>query len=410
MPICLLENPIMPYAWGSRVAIGSFLGHPTPTAEPQAEVWMGAHPSAPSQVVTPEGRVSLESLIEGDPSSWLGSSLGEQRLPFLLKLLAAEQPLSLQAHPSLEQARAGFEEDERLGVPFGSPARRYKDRSHKPELLYALTPFQALCGFRKAKDSLRLLEELRVPELEGYVTVLDQHPEEGALRHIFAELMALAKAPREKLVSATVAACAGRAAAGSAFARSMAWAVKLNHLYPGDAGVVSQLLLNLVELEPGQAVFLPAGNLHAYLGGVGIELMANSDNVLRGGLTPKPVHAEELLKVLSFAPGEPNLVEPEQQSPAERVFRTPAEEFELSHVELNQQTFQGPTRSIEIWLCVEGGGELSGPTAAPLPLQKGTSAVVSADTGRVELSGTGTFFRAQVGQPAHWPLSRPRPS
>jgi mannose-6-phosphate isomerase len=224
-------------------------------------------------------------------------------------VLAAEAPLSLQAHPSPEQAVEGFNADEAAGIPLDSPLRNYKDKSHKPELLCALTEFWALCGFRAPPETLALLTELELPQLGPLKAQLAHGTPRIALKSAFSSLM-LGPADERRELSLRVAEACQRRKASSRFSAELGWATRLSELYPGDAGVVSALLLNLVRLAPGQAVYLPAGNLHAYLGGMGVEVMASSDNVLRGGLTPKHVNVTELLRVLDFRPLSVPLLEP----------------------------------------------------------------------------------------------------
>lgn len=375
----LLDNPIQRYAWGSVTAIPSLLGK-APDGGPQAELWLGAHPSAPSKT---RGGRSLEALIAQAPQRLLGDASFTRfgpRLPFLLKVLAAGQPLSLQAHPSLAQAQAGFAREEAAGVPRGAPNRNYRDANHKPEIICALTPFQALCGFRRAEASARLFRELGldVTRLEGQ-----------GLRAYFEQVMTLPKQAQGALVEQLVdAACIPV----RGFEAECELALRLAALYPHDVGIVGALLLNLVTLAPGEALYLDAGNLHAYLEGTGVELMANSDNVLRGGLTPKHVDVPELLSVLSFAEGPPRVLRPGGEP--EAVYDTPAPDFRLSRVELSGQPVTLPSRGAQLVLVLEGELGVQGVT-----LRRGDSAFIGADEGAVALSGRGTLFRATPGNP-----------
>ncbi|HEY4105516.1 MAG TPA: mannose-6-phosphate isomerase, class I, partial [Polyangiaceae bacterium] len=270
-----LENPIQNYAWGSHSAISRLLGTTTPSAKPEAELWLGAHPKAPS-LVLPSGQ-SLATLIERDPAQILGAKIAERfgaRLPFLLKVLAAEAPLSLQAHPTLEQARAGFDAEEAQGLPLDAPNRNYKDRSHKPELLCALTPFAALCGFRDIGETRELFATLRAPRTAFVSEILEQLNGESDLPGVFSRLMSAEPERRAEIARQTLDRCTDLAAFDGPFQREFSWAVRVGMLYPGDVGIVTMLLLNLVRLTPGEAIYLPAGNLHAYLQGVGVEIMA----------------------------------------------------------------------------------------------------------------------------------------
>jgi len=394
-----LSNIVQPYAWGSRSALAELRGESTPAAAPEAELWMGAHPLAPSTLLS--NGDTLEAAIATAPTEHLGSAVAAEygaRLPFLLKILAADTPLSLQAHPSLAQAMAGFASDEATGIALDAPTRNYKDQNHKPELLCALSEFWALCGFRDVPRTLALLDELAVAELSPYRSALAAAPNRAGISEVFGRLMQAPVEQRRALAAATTAACAARQAHSHGFARELAWGARIGELYPGDVGVVSALLLNLVRLAPGEAIYLPAGNLHAYLGGTGVEIMASSDNVLRGGLTPKHVDVPELLRVLDFSPLQVTPLRPEPSGP-EHAYPTPAREFRLSYFDLDAQTLEVSVSGPEIWLVTAGSVELSHRGSPPLQLARARSAFVSASTGQLELRGSGRIFRAKVAQP-----------
>lgn len=389
-----LDNVIQPYAWGSHTAIATLRGESAAAASPQAELWMGAHPLAPSRLAS-SGEI-LSNLIAAAPEATLGAGVVARygaKLPFLFKVLAAETPLSLQAHPSPEQAIEGFNADEAAGIPLGSPLRNYKDKSHKPELLCALTEFWALCGFRAVPDTLALLDELQLPELSPLKALLAHGSPRIALKTAFSSLMLSPSDERLDLALRVTEACR-KHQQSSRFTAELTWAAKLGDLYPGDVGIVSALLLNLVRLEPGQAVFLPAGNLHAYLGGMGVELMASSDNVLRGGLTPKHVNVTELLRVLDFRPLTVELLEPTTVG-AEQRYRTPAREFELSYFDVAGSELRVPVESAEIWLVTRGNVDLAA-EARHVTLSSGGSAFVQARSRELRLAGNGRVFRARV--------------
>jgi mannose-6-phosphate isomerase len=280
-----LRNPIRRYAWGSRSVIAGLQGRPVPSPEPEAELWIGAHPADPS--VREADGTPLTEVIAKAPAEVLGEPVVARfgaRLPYLLKLLAAEAPLSLQAHPDAARAAEGYAAEEAAGVPRDAPHRRYVDPYHKPELLVAVSEFRALCGFREPAASAELLAGLGVPALAAVVAALREGDLAGAVRWLLTH-------PEPAELVAAVADAGAPALAG-----------ELAAAYPGDVGVVVALLLNEVTLAPGEGIFMPAGNLHAYLHGTGVELMAASDNVLRGGLTPKHVDLPELLRVLRFEP------------------------------------------------------------------------------------------------------------
>jgi mannose-6-phosphate isomerase len=390
----LLECTVMPYAWGSRTAIAELTGRPSPSNAPEAELWMGAHPMAPSRL-SRNGSASrgLAEIITESARAELGAEVETAfgpRLPFLLKVLAAEQPLSLQAHPDAQQAKRGFEDEDARGIPRDAATRSYKDASHKPELLCALVPVDALCGFRRISDTLRLFDELAVHELEPVLSALRSSPDREGLAAVFRSLMTMPHADGARLVRATVKACEERIAETAAgtrraeLAREYAWAVKLDALYPGDVGVVSALLLNLVRLEPGEAIYLGAGKLHAYLDGVGVEIMASSDNVLRGGLTKKHVDVPELMRVLDFVDGPVAPVRARAVDAHERVWETPAREFRLSQLQIERagsvtRVVHGP----EILLCTEGTAVIVPEDGSPeVTLARGRAAFVPASTGR----------------------------
>jgi mannose-6-phosphate isomerase len=379
----------MPYPWGSRTAIASLTGRPTPSSGPEAELWMGAHPIAPSFVERDGERTSLEDVVARAPERELGGVVVRElgpRLPFLLKVLAAAEPLSLQAHPTLEQARAGYDDEEQRGVPHDAPHRNYKDRSHKPELLCALTPFDALSGFREIDATLRLFDRLAVPDLEPVLAPLRASRDASGLAETFHALMTMPVDRRPRVVDATLGACAR---VTDAFPRERALAARLGSLYPGDIGIVSALLLELVHLEPGEAVYLGAGNLHAYLEGTGVEIMASSDNVLRGGLTKKHVDVPELLRVLDFGGGPASVIRPRMVDEHEAVYDTPAREFRLSRIHLAGQPLTRAVRGPEILLTTEGSVR-----AGAVSVPKGGSLFVPAATGAYTLGGEGTVYRA----------------
>ncbi|MGF1240532.1 mannose-6-phosphate isomerase, class I [Streptomyces sp. 2-6] len=376
-----LDNTVRPYAWGSATAIPHLLGV-EPTGEPQAEMWMGAHPGAPSRTA----RGTLADLVAAAPERELGAATVAKfgpRLPFLLKILAAGAPLSLQVHPNLEQAREGYADEERRGVPLDAPHRNYKDANHKPELICALTEFDGLCGFREPAEAAALFDALGVDSLKPYVDLLHARPEEAALREV---LTAILTADREEIARTVHEAAAACDRLGGDHAPYAAIA----HHYPGDPGVLAAMLLNHVRLQPGEALFLGAGVPHAYLDGLGVEIMANSDNVLRCGLTPKHVDVPELLRIVRFEADDPGVLRPEAAPDGEEVYETPIDEFRLSRHVLapgaapHDLTLGAP----QILLCTAGAVE-----AGEHRLTPGQSVFVPAGDEAV-VSGEGTVFRA----------------
>jgi mannose-6-phosphate isomerase len=401
---CVLVNPVRPYAWGSRDFIATLQGRPAPSAMPEAELWMGAHPLAPSQLEEQGRHISLDARIAAEPVATLGPDVATRfsgELPFLMKVLAAAQPLSLQVHPDRAQAEAGFEAEERHGIPLSAPTRCYKDRHHKPELIVALTPFVALCGFRSVAATKQRLDEWAIPGLESYATALDPRAPTNALRTVFERLLTAERATQQTLVDA-VRQAAGRSVAAGWSPAEAEWIARLGDLYPGDIGVVCALFLNLVFLQPGEALYLPAGNLHAYLDGAGVEVMASSDNVLRGGLTPKFVNVPELMHILKFDELEPTPLHATDGGEG-GGYPTPAEEFELSRVELREGAGRAVTHSDrlprsggpEIWLVTEGHCRLTWPSGS-LELPRGSSVFIPADVPSYHFSGIGELFGARV--------------
>ncbi len=378
-----LENTIRPYAWGSPTAIPHLLGG-EPTGEPQAEMWMGAHPGAPSRTA----RGPLTEVIEAAPERELGDRTVARfgpRLPFLLKILAADAPLSLQVHPNLEQAKEGYEDEERRGIPADAGHRNYKDANHKPELICALTEFNGLCGFRNPRQAADLLAGLDVDSLKPYVDLLHAHPEEAALREM---LTAVLSADPEQMIQTVADAAATCEHLGGSYAP---YAALARH-YPGDPGVLAAMLLNHVRLQPGEALFLGAGVPHAYLNGLGVEIMANSDNVLRCGLTPKHVDVPELLRIVRFEASAPGVLRPEASPDGEEIYETPIDEFRLSRYVLPEGiTARDLTRvTPQILLCTTGSVRVGEHQLVP-----GESVFVPAGE-KAEVSGIGTVFRATV--------------
>jgi mannose-6-phosphate isomerase len=383
-----LMNTVRHYPWGSRTVIPELLGEQSPADRPYAELWMGAHPDAPS--VLSDG-TPLDKAIAQRSEALLGPEVRERfgdRLPFLMKVLAAEQPLSLQAHPTNEQAQAGFAAEEAAGVPRDDSTRTFKDPFHKPELLLALTPFEALCGFRPVEESLHCLAKLQVPELKPTIAALAR----GGLRAAIPQLLALPPEHRAALVSAVAVAAARFVAAHDPeFINTYRWAASLAETYPGDPGVVISLMCNHLKLAPGEAVFLPAGNLHAYLSGAGVEVMASSDNVLRGGLTGKHVDLAALIEVLDFTDGRVPVIHP-VLGPGGLRYPVPVEDFDLTRIQLDGQSGALTTRGPQVLLCTEGTAVLSS-ADGELTVAQGQSAFVPAGA-PVSARGPAVLYRA----------------
>jgi mannose-6-phosphate isomerase len=394
-----LTNTVRPYAWGSTTAIPELLGTP-PTGEPQAELWMGAHPGAPSRIDRGRGPVALDTVIAADPHAELGEATVKRfgpRLPFLFKVLAAGAPLSVQVHPDLAQAQAGYADEEARGVPLDAPERNYKDANHKPEMLVALSPFEGLCGFRRPAEAADLIDGLGVGALAPYADILRAHPEDKALREVLAAVLTAEPGATAATVTAAAQAAARLADTDSPYAAEYAAYAKAAHSFPGDRGVIAAMLLNHVRLQPGGALYLGAGVPHAYLEGLGVEIMANSDNVLRCGLTPKHIDVPELLRVVRFEAGDPGVLRPEAASDGEELYAAPIDEFRLSRYVLAPGAAPRglDARAAQILLCTAGRAGLRGDDGSTLTLDRGASAYVPAGEHTL-LTGDGTVFRATV--------------
>lgn len=389
-----LTGVVQPYAWGSTVLIPQLVGS-EPTGEPQAELWLGAHPLAPSTV----GGEPLDRVLARDPRGSIGAASVDQfgpRLPFLLKVIAAVQPLSLQAHPTRAQAEAGYTREEAAGVPRESPIRVYRDGWPKPEVLCALFATEALCGFREPGETWELFHRLGAEEATRLVAPLqdDARPAEDRLAEVFERLLRL-DGKQDAVVGAVVDQ-AGRCAEGGELGQFARTATELGAGYPGDPGVIAALLMNRVSMQPNQALYLPAGNLHAYLRGGGVELMANSDNVMRGGLTRKHIDVAELMAVVDFRPGFDGLITPVESEPGVWHYPTPAPEFALWRIECGADPVTLPgAGSGRILLVTAGSIRVHGPNG-DLELGQGQSAFVTA-LDEVELAGRGTAFLAASG-------------
>ncbi|TDW30709.1 mannose-6-phosphate isomerase, class I [Cryobacterium psychrophilum] len=439
-----ITNTPRNYAWGSAMAIADLMGH-EPSGQPEAELWLGAHAGSPSKIEDPGqvgGATNLAEWIAAAPEVALGAALAgassvgaagsaplaggagataaSPRLPFLLKILAADRPLSLQAHPTSERALEGFELENASDVPVDAGTRNYRDPFHKPELIFALSEtFEALSGFRDLGEVRRIIDELRA------LDVATDDPQAGALDALESRLTG-PDAVRDtvdwllrdgrggdsgevKWLVERVVVLAEHAvflAGGGAvitFARELATVQSLAAEYPGDPGIVIALLVNRVSLKRGEALYLPAGNIHAYLSGLGIEVMAASDNVLRGGLTPKHIDIDELLAVLDFTPVAPPYLVPTVDSHGVSVFRPDVPDFQLVHIVaeaaaaaavpvMRQFTLTGPG----IAICTAGGFLVAGAQAS-VQLKRGQSVYVTPDEGTLTFAGTGEVFLATTG-------------
>ncbi len=377
----LLDGAVRPYAWGSRTALARLRGEPTPSPHPEAELWFGAHPANPTPLIGPDlaptGRTLLAA-ISDRPEAELGTHCAREydgTLPFLLKVLAADEPLSLQAHPSLAQAVEGFHRENAAGVPLDSAVRNYRDANHKPELVVAIDGFEALVGFRDPRETVALLRGLAVPALDPYLGMLVGQCDAQGLRAVFTTWITLPSPVLATLIPAVLDGCVRYIAGHGEYLDVARTVVELGDSYPQDPGVLAALLLNRVALAPGEGLYVAAGSLHAYLRGTAVEIMANSDNVLRGGLTPKHVDVAELLRVLDFGPVTAAGLAPRTRAVgAELVYETSAAEFRLSRIDLDATGLHRPSSigldlpGPQILLCTAGSAVVrsaAGETAIP---------------------------------------------
>ena len=412
-----LQGRSRDYAWGSDGVIPQLFGYP-PAEGPVAEVWLGAHPDDPARLGCDEHAplfdvgqlypsdasrgpeatplVTLEDFVAANPEAALGEEImyrhGKQ-LPYLLKLIAPAEPLSLQVHPSLEQAREGFAAEEAAGIPRMAPNRNYRDCNHKPELAYALTRFEALVGFRAPRRIAAVIRDLHTPLTDE----LRQIVLKEGVRAAFRFLLSPQTRPSENRVAEVIEACGRRKQQDSPSWRADAAVQTLGARYPGDPGVVASLLMNPVTLQPGEALFIPDGTVHAYQSGVAVEIMAASDNVLRAGLTAKYIDVAELLRIVRADAAPPVRIAPEWNSPTTSTFYAPVDDFELSVVRLRdanawvRQPGVGPRTVV----CLEGAVQLEA-GGEFLAMNAGQAVFVPASDGPLSVRGFGKLVMAGV--------------
>jgi len=390
MTLHALRNPVKHYAWGSRTAIPELLGEPTPADEPWAELWVGAHSRGSSEIYDGDCWRSLREWIAEDPARALGRTRSDSagELPFLLKILASEQPLSLQAHPDPAEARAGFEREESQGIALTAPHRSFPDPNPKPELVVALDRFEVLCGVRPIDEVSRAIEILDAPVVRDHFReVLAAGDSLEVLRRWLATPTELAR-----VLTDAAGAAAGR---GGLDDSGIAWIPRLATAHPRDIGILAPLFLTYRSLAPGEALFVGAGVLHGYLRGTALELQASSDNVLRGGLTGKHVDLPLLLDTLRpERQPEPSIPEPGSEGIREWPVET--DRFSLRSVHLNGHTHPCTAdRGAEILLCTEGHAEV-GDAEGVLPLTPGAAVFVPGGGNAFWIRGDGTVYRASA--------------
>ncbi|MFH1762517.1 MAG: mannose-6-phosphate isomerase, class I [bacterium] len=393
-----LKNPIKEYKWGSKTAIPELLGIPNKANKPQAELWMGAHPGAPSIVVSQNIEFPLIDYVKQNPEVVLGKRCMElygPELPFLFKVLAAADPLSIQAHPNRDQAKAGFKRENDLGIALDAYNRNYKDDNHKPEIISAITPFWALKGFRKIESMVKIFKKFNIDSLRSRLHELEKNKNKIGLKKFYTDIMSLDAGIKQESVKQAVD--QSLAIKNNEITR---WIIKLNKYYPGDIGVLSPIMLNLICLKPGQALFLSAGEPHVYLEGVGVELMANSDNVLRGGLTPKHVDAAELINTLTFSDGEVDILTPSKKhGNTESEYSSLAQEFKLSIIEIdnNSKYTKNNNCSAEILICMHGACQITDiKINENLEMKKGASILIPANVETYEIKGNAKLYKAAI--------------
>mgnify|MGYP000906244200 CR=1 FL=1 len=383
-----LINSLQNYAWGSKTALTDLYGIPNPEQLPMAELWMGAHPKSSSSVEIDGEKRSLRELIEADQHRLLGSKVAARfgELPFLFKVLCADQPLSIQVHPSKSAAVAGFAKENAAGIDLSAADRNYKDANHKPELVYALTPFLAINGFRQLDEVISLLQP--VAGAHSAIAHFLQHADADHLARLFASLLSLKGEEKSRALGVL------KAALNSQHGQPWETIKEICAFWPDDSGLFLPLLLNVIELQPGEAMFLFAETPHAYLRGVALEIMANSDNVLRAGLTPKYIDIPELLANVKFTPSpyQQLLTQPQADGNALN-FPIPVDDFAFSIHTLTNDLVAVSQQSAAILFCIEGEATIAR-HPQQLVLQPGESCFIAADESPVEISGHGRLARA----------------
>ena len=383
-----LINSVQNYAWGSKTALTDLYGIANPNNLPMAELWMGAHPKSSSKIEDASGQArSLRDVIDADKAALLGDKVAQRfgELPFLFKVLCADQPLSIQVHPNKQASEIGFAKENAAGIPLDAAERNYKDPNHKPELVFALTPFLAMNAFREFSEIISLLQP--VAGAHNAIAHFLENPNAEALSQLFASLLNMQGEEKSHALAVLKAALESQQGEPWETIRLIA------QFYPDDSGLFSPLLLNVVKLNPGEAMFLFAETPHAYLQGVALEVMANSDNVLRAGLTPKYIDIPELVANVKFVakPAAELLTQPVKNG-AELDFPIPVEDFAFSLHDLSQTETTIAQESAAILFCVEGEATLH-KGEQRLVLKPGESAFVAANESPVSVNGTGRLAR-----------------
>ena len=390
-----LRGAVVNYPCGTFDAIHRLLGT-EPDGQPLAELWFGAHPLAPSGI----GDTTLDRYLADHPDQVGPASASRfgRQLPFLMKVLSARHPLSLQAHPDRAQAEEGFAAEEAAGIPRTAHHRTYKDNWPKPEILIALDPFDTLVGFRDPARTASLFSTLNAgPLVERLIAPLCGRGGEAALQEVFLDVLALPEGKRQVVDAVLTAAEACRADESELgdFART---ALELNVTVPSDPGILAALLMNRVHLEPGDAVYMHPGTMHAHMSGTAIEVMASSDNVLRGGLTSKHIAVDELVRVVDFSWGEPTIISGTQTAPGIWDYPTYCHEFDVWRVEVNDGVPLPLPESANARIALVTRGEITLHNGAKaLQLRQGQSAFLPAQDAQVTATGDAQVFVTSTG-------------
>lgn len=378
-----LKNPRRHYDWGSDSAIPTFAGEQG-TGDPVAEVWMGTHPLGESLAIARDGVLMPLSVVSGD-------------LPFMFKILAAARPLSLQVHPSAAIARAGFEAEQAAGVRLDDPARTFKDPNHKPEMAYALTTFDSLVGFRPTAEILRILHALDVPLAQRLADELTADPGFAGIVRLVEDVLSGGTTTED--IESVVAGSADLVRRGIDIRRAFATVVEVAEDHPGDPGVVVALLLNRLTLQPGEAAFLGDGIIHAHLRGMCLEVMANSDNVLRAGLTSKPLDTLGLVECLDVGMSRLARVTPVLFGSSTDIFAPDVQEFALAVGQCSTGEPRGielPASQQRIIVCTGGDVEIVNASGDRMALSRGQSLYAGPDDGVVRAVGVGEVAQAYL--------------
>lgn len=380
-----LTNSLQNYAWGSIDGISRVTGKANHENVPIAELWMGTHPAAPSFIETMHSSspLPLVSVITQVSAQGEPNNTAAQGLPFLFKILSAAKPLSLQVHPNRKQAIEGFARENALGIPVSDSRRNYRDANHKPEILAALTDFHAMCGFRPVQESVALLKNLEIDAINPLIdTLLDS----GDYCRFLKDLLGGDQLTKNVVLHAIGTQQLATKKVPDIFLQAMKTAKRLLEAYPNDIGVLSPFYLNLIDLSPGEALYLPAGILHAYLEGTGFELMASSDNVLRGGLTPKNIDIQELVDVLESTPYRPEVIKPVYRNGLS-YYPTPSSDFQLGYFQNHDGTLLFPRPEHAIVICTEGKTRLEDGTSDSIELAKGDSCYIAPSETPIRVTG-----------------------